>query len=600
MRAYSLITDLVERCNGTQSRRADTGERCPGESLESRRAFKALVEKWEDRHILDLLVLPGSVKEILLDLVKESGFCTTPRLAMAAGNAGARSQGVSEDKWDIMTPRWIEGTIATSELDCFQSFSTSSGSQDRVEGAVERPTHSPQEVKGDKQLEQVATSSAEPRGEEALQFLLLLKFFTAMGYTEDVVKRVLAQTGPKEASQILDFVQQEQDRSDRELTTQAGQDEQNQDSIALSNAESNGPCESEHREDEDFVAGGENVESKNGEIREFHEEEGATGSTRHFEGAVGAEGQEAEQEEDFVLGVLKKAAASCGYTEQKVAKVYNMLPDRSTHQLLLELQREENRKMDNFREGPREMDDVVLEIEKLTLGPAEDKARGENELLIPAVGRESLDKGWMSVPKLTKPAADPHLLTWINKPHQFTTNQHTTQTKLQQSPKSQSPHQIILPEVKGPPMPTYSSSLDPPQSNKQYDPTSYQPIAPTSKQNQSINQTQDFLNAVPQSSSPLKGELQTPQPHLRKGKDRSPNRVKERLGFTASTSVVVTGEQRFLEGLQKPFDLQLTDKPEDPNLRTIIIDGSNVAMRCGLHSSGDSLRLTSHQIQCCD
>lgn len=597
MRAYSLIADLVERCNGTQSGRADAGERFPGESLESRRAFKALVEKWEDRHILDLLVLPGSVKEILLDLVKESGFCTTPRLAMAAANAGARSQGVSEDKWDIMTPQWIEGTIATSELDCFQSFPTSSGSQGRVDGAVERPIHSPQGVEGDKQLEQVATSSTEPRGEEALQFLLLLKFFTAMGYTEDVVKRVLAQTGPKEASQILDFVQQEQDRSDRELTTQAGQDEQNQDSIALSNAESNGPCESEHREDEDFVAGGENVESKNGEIGEFHEEEGATGSTRHFEGAVDAEGQEVEQEEDFVLGVLKKAAASCGYTEQKVAKVYNMLPDRSTHQLLLELQREESRKMDNFREGPREMDDVVLEKVEPTLGPAEDKARGENELLIPAVSGESFDKGWMAVPK---PAADPHLLTWINKPHQFTTNQHTTQTKVQQSPKSQSPHQIILPEVKGPPMPTYSSSLDPPQSNKQYDPTSYQPTASASKQNQSVNQTRDFLNAAPLSSSPLKRELRTPRPHLLQGKDRSPNRAKERLGFTASTSVVVTGEQRFLEGLQKPFDLQLTDKPEDPNLRTIIIDGSNVAMRCGSHNSDDSLRLTSHQIQCCN
>lgn len=600
MRAYSLIADLVERCNGTQSGRADAGERFPGESLESRRAFKALVEKWEDRHILDLLVLPGSVKEILLDLVKESGFCTTPRLAMAAANAGARSQGVSEGEWDIMTPQWIEGTIATSELDCFQSFPTSSGSQGRVDGAVERPIHSPQGVEGGKQLEQVATSSTEPRGEEALQFLLLLKFFTAMGYTEDVVKRVLAQTGPKEASQILDFVQQEQDRSDRELTTQAGQDEQNQDSIALSNAESNGPCESEHREDEDFVAGGENVESKNGEIGEFHEEEGATGSTRHFEGAVDAEGQEVEQEEDFVLGVLKKAAASCGYTEQKVAKVYNMLPDRSTHQLLLELQREESRKMDNFREGPREMDDVVLEKVELTLGTAEDKARGENELLIPAVSGESFDKGWMAVPKLTKPAADPHLLTWINKPHQFTTNQHTTQTKVQPSPKSQSPHQIILPEVKGPPMPTYSSSLDPPQSNKQYDPTSYQPTASASKQNQSVNQTRDFLNAAPLSSSPLKRELRTPRPHLLQGKDRSPNRAKERLGFTASTSVVVTGEQRFLEGLQKPFDLQLTDKPEDPNLRTIIIDGSNVAMRCGSHNSDDFLRLTSHQIQCCN
>lgn len=50
----------------------------------------------------------------------------------------------------------------------------------------------------------------------------------------------------------------------------------------------------------------------------------------------------------------------------------------------------------------------------------------------------------------------------------------------------------------------------------------------------------------------------------------------------SASSVVVTGEQRFLEGLQMPFDLKLTDQPGDPKLRTIIIDGSNVAMSHGL------------------
>ncbi|KAF3837333.1 hypothetical protein F7725_004797 [Dissostichus mawsoni] len=50
----------------------------------------------------------------------------------------------------------------------------------------------------------------------------------------------------------------------------------------------------------------------------------------------------------------------------------------------------------------------------------------------------------------------------------------------------------------------------------------------------------------------------------------------------AASSVVVTGEQRFLEGLQMPFDLKLKDQPGDPNVRTIVIDGSNVAMSHGL------------------
>lgn len=590
MRAYSLITDLVERYDGTQSRRAEIGDKGSGESLDSRRAFKTLVEKWEDRHILDLLVLPGSVKEILLDLVKESGLGSIPRLALTAGNAGASSHGDSEGKFDSSTHRWVEGMTAGSRKDSatkesfFQSFCTSAGSRGRAEGAEERLMHSPQEVGDEEQLEQVATLGTKVEEEEQeLQFLLLLKFFTAMGYTEDVVKRVLARTGLKEASQILDFVQQEQDRSDREQTIQVGQDEKNQDDIALNQSERNGPCESEHREDGEIAAGGENVKSKNGEIGEVceGEGEGATGATRHFEREDSGERTEEEHEEDFVLGVLKKAAASCGYMEQRVAKVYNMLPDRSTHQLLLELQRDESKKTDNFREGPREMDDVVLEKGGPKVGPAEDEARAEIELLLPAEKKEPADKGWVVVPKQTVPVAQPDLFTWINKPYQFTMNQYTSQTKQLQPPESQTPHQIILPEVKGPPMPSYSASLDPPhtdfQSNKQYDQTSYRPNPPTSKQNHPTHD--NVLNIAPQSSNSLKRALKALQPPLFKGKDSSPTRARERQGFMAPSSVVVTGEQRFLEGLQMPFDLQLTDEPGDPKLRMIIIDGSNVARR---------------------
>lgn len=601
VRAYSLITDLVERYEGTQSRRSEIGDRGSGESLDSRRAFKTLVEKWEDRHILDLLVLPGSVKEILLDLVKESALGSNPSLVLTDGHAGARSHGGSEGRWDSTTDQWVEGMMAGSGKDSatkdpfFQSLSTATGARGRAEGAEERLMRAPQEVGEEEQLEQVATlrakvtEGAEQEEEQELQFLLLLKFFTAMGYTEDVVRRVLARTGPKEASQILDLVQQEQDRSDREQRVQLGQDQKNKDGIALNQSERNRPCETEHREDEE-VAGGGTVISNNGEVGEVCEGEGdgATGSTGHFEGECSAEEKEEGHEEDFVLGVMKKAAASCGYMEQEVAKVYNMLPDRSTHQLLLELQREGSKETDGFREGPREMDDVVLEKGGPKAGPAEDKARGEVKLFIPTEKKESDDKGWEVVPNLTAPVAEPNLFSWTMKQpanQQPATNQYTSQPKQHQpSTKSQTPHQVIPPEVKGPPMPTYSSSLDPPhtnfQSNKQYGQTSFWPNPSTSKQKQP-NQD-NILNPKPQSSSSLKRALQAPQPAILTGKDSSPTRARDRRGFVAASSVVVTGEQRFLEGLQMPFDLQLTDQPGDPKLRTIIIDGSNVAMRCEL------------------
>uniref|UniRef100_A0A671VV38 KH and NYN domain containing n=1 Tax=Sparus aurata TaxID=8175 RepID=A0A671VV38_SPAAU len=589
VRAYSLITELVERYEGIQSRYSENGDRGLGESLDSRRAFKTLVENWEDRHILDLLVLPGSVKEILLDLVKESGLGSNPGQALTDGNAGARSLEGSEGRWDSTTDRWVEGMTAGSGNDSatkdsfFQAFPAPGGARGRAEGAEERLIRSPQEVGEEEQLEQVATGGtnvtkgAGVEEEQELQFLLLLKFFTAMGYTEDVVKRVLARTGAKEASQILDVVQQEQDRSDQEQANQHRQTQKSQNGVASNQSERNRPCETEHREDEEMAAGG-----NNGDVLDVCEKGGdaAAGGTSPFRQEGSTEDMEEGREDDFVLGVVKKAAASCGYKEQKVAKVYNMLPDRSTHQLLLELQRDGSKETDAFREGPREMDDVVLENPKV--GPGENEARGESELFIPAEKRESDDKGWVVVPNRTGPVAEPDLFTWIDQPQQHKMNQYSSKPKRHQPPKNQTLHNIVLPEVKGPPMPTYSSSIDPPhnnfQSNKQYGQTDYWPNPATPKQN---HPTQDIV-INPKPRTDLKRALQAPQPPIFTGKDSSPTRVRERQGFMAASSVVVTGEQRFLEGLQMPFDLQLTDKPGDPKLRAIIIDGSNVAMSHGL------------------
>ncbi|XP_026184540.1 NEDD4-binding protein 1 [Mastacembelus armatus] len=582
VRAYSLISELVERYEGTQSRRSETRDRGLGETLDSRRAFKTLVEKWEDRHVLDLLVLPGSVKEILLDLVQESGLGSSPNLSPTSGNA--RSSDLLKERWDkssaitythpeppSSTDRWVEGMTQAQggsgkhsvDQDTFQCFATCTGARERAEGTEERLAHFPQEVGEGEQPQQrkiiatKANNGLEEEDEHELQlskgnkeFWLLLKFFTAMGYTVDVVKRVLARTGIKEASQILDLVQQEQDRSDQEQSVQGGFDPKNHNGVILNQREKNRPCETEHREDEETATRKDNVTNSNGGGAEICKGggDGVTGITGHYEEEVSTEEKQEGHEEDFVLGVLKKAAVSCGYTEQKVAQVYNMLSDRSTHQLLLELQKEGSDESDTFREGPREMDDVVLQKEGPKGGSAEDKET-----------RESDDKGW-----LAPPFAEPDLFTQINKDQQLLMSQYTSEPK-----QHQPPHQTILPDVKGPPMSTYPTSIDPPltnfHSNKQHGQSSYWTNPPTSKQN---HQTQNNTVKL--------------KPQAFAANNSFPDKAKEMQGFMSASSVVVTGEQRFLEGLQMPFDLQLTDKPGDPELRAIIIDGSNVAMSHGL------------------
>lgn len=589
VRAYSLITDLVERYKGTQSKRPGDGG--SGESLDSRRAFKTLVEKWEDRHVVDLLVLPVSVKEILLDLVKESGLGSSRSPSLTDVNTGPRSRGDSEDRWEIptaikqtvpdpssTTERWAEGMAAGAGNDFankdsfLQALPTSAGSGGRAEAAEEGATHLPQEL-GEEQLGQVAASGEEKEQEMQLstgnkEFCLLLKFFTAMGYTEEVVERVLARTGPKEASQILDLVQQEQDRSDQEQNSRVPPDQKSRDGVNLNQRERNRPCETEHRED---GAGGGAALSSNGggEMEDVREGDEAAGGTVHIRGTGSTNLMETENEEDFVLGVLKKAAASCGYTEQNVTKLYNMLPEGSTHQLLLELQKEGVREAEAFREGPREMDDVVLETGRPKFAPVDIEMRRQIESFKPAEKRKSDDKGKVKMPNLIAP--NDELDPWINTPQQQPVTQYASKQKQHKHSKSQNPHHVILPELKGPPMPVYASSMDLQLTN--FQPNKQQAHnKPDSKQNHHAHS-----NA---SKHSFKQALQAPQPSVSGTRDSSPTRASDKRNFVSPPSVVVTGEQRFLESLQIPFELKLTGSPGDPTLRAIVIDGSNVAMRC--------------------
>ncbi|KAM9836963.1 protein KHNYN isoform 2-T2 [Aulostomus maculatus] len=559
VRAYSLITDLVERYKGTRS--SETDDRGSVETLGSRRAFKTLVEKWEDRHILDLLVLPGSVKEVLLDLVRESGLGSHPKPEMTAGLREDVGDGWVKPNTFIHAPlghssiadQWVSEITAGS---CATEFLP--GTREMKDGP-ERQMKSPQEIGEEDLPEQGGTLGEDdqmqhlPVGNK--EFWLLLKFFTAMGYTEDVVKRVLAQTGPKEASQILDLVQQEQDCCDRK---QRELDRLGVDQIiqALNLSERNRPCESEHREEEETTAmAGVKGMTINREIQEAHEVHRDRAAGR-WEGS--AEETREAQDDDFVLGVLKKAAVSCGYKEQKVATVYSMLPDGSTHQLLLELQRDDSSKMESSGAVPGEMDDVVL----VKAGPAEDEARKITK--VPAQHSVQAGSSDIEVPNLMEPVAAPDLFLGIEGFSCSSASQH-----LLPPSKPQIHHQTTLSEIKGPPMSAYSSSQDHPftnlHSDKQYPPSSKHHHPPQTEFPKPFNSTKPVFQASQAKKS-----------------NTSPTRARERRGFMPSSSVVVTGEQRFLEGLQMPFDLQLTSKPGNPKLRKIIIDGSNVAMSHGL------------------
>ncbi|CDQ87635.1 unnamed protein product [Oncorhynchus mykiss] len=531
VRAYSLITDLVKNYEVTQGRRTEPGDRGSGETLDSRRAFKSLVERWEDRHTLDLLVLPGVVKETLLDLVRESGLGSNP------GPGGSNlSLGGSRDKAGLMDTdsqrRWDNQSgldilkLMDTRLTCTrkrdgQRLVTESDRERRSTSTSHLPLFPSNRGGGARMFptggegEMLSVGSRE-------EFGLLLKFFTAMGYAEDVVMRVLARTGPREVSQILDLVQQEHDRT----------------GLAM-----NHPVEMEHTEVEEREAKG--VRGKRSSIdggmggRKGRESGGSTANLSEDSlkegrerGEGGMEGGEGGNEEDFVLGVVKRAAASCGYTEEKVAEVYSMLPELSTRQLLLELQREGAREteaasQDQVRDEPREVDEAVSELQR------KDRAGDRKE--------------------------ERDLAQWNAMTNQIPFPIHSHQKNPTQTHTS---HRASPPLVTGPPQPTYPNTLPP------------QPTYP----NTLLPQPTYPNTLLPQPTYPLlfPHQLGRDLPAL------TAVAVDRRGLPTMAAGAVVTGQQRFMEGLQTPFDLKLTDQPGDPGLRMVIIDGSNVAMSHGL------------------
>ncbi|CAL8326351.1 unnamed protein product [Lota lota] len=481
------------------------------------------------------------------------------------------------------------------------------------DGAEQRLLCAPQEVEEEEavRLEAVKGKVKEEQEEANVEddevvlslgsqkeFRLLLKFFTAMGYTEQAVRQVLARTGPREASQILDLVQQEQDCGDKspEHGNRSGRDQsgpKNDQPIInclkkSSQTQRNFPTETEAGEGglvgEQEPGGAAKTVGRTGSGHL-----GLLGPSEHSRcgpqtgGALGMrregsrdEGDE-EPEEDFVLGVVKRAAASCGYTEEKVEEVYSSLPDLSTHQLILRLQREAA-----MLSAPREeVEGALLEREGRRIGTGVEER-----------GRLGGHPTAQMVPKKKKTSVTLRPQEPLPKPSVSTA--------------------IRLPEVRGPPLLTYPSAGlgSPPTANhlppagqkaKTMEPS---PLLPYSHQPQPhvpfiypqpYHQPPGHLpptgnktsNPLPQFPYPQPHQPHQQQPPLLPDPKPGPGPVVKDppqgfLTAALSAGALVTGEQRFLEGLRETFDLQLPDKPGDQGLRMVIIDGSNVAMSHGL------------------
>ncbi|KAL4617685.1 protein KHNYN-like isoform X1 [Arapaima gigas] len=538
VQAYSLILDLVEKYRVSQGQYIEPGMGVLGDLLDSCRIFKTLVEQWEDRHTLDLLLLPRPVKEILLNVVRDARLVTEGGGPMVSSAEGYREAGEAERAalrdlatcipWDkegdiqghnkMENPYILNGTILEFPPPCQPQRQTiqdvrgvmagqqlwgernviklkeSEAPDSSLHSATTNfdPLHSPAVEErgysqGPQELEEEEGLALSVSSRE--EFRLHLKFFTAMGYSEDVVKRVLAKTGPKEVSQILDLVQQEQDKKAEERrhmhTVQPLSDVWEEEGAA-----------------EDL--GGERETSEE-ELRNGNGGQSTTAGLITGEGETDGEGNaKAAGNEDFVLGVLKNAAAKCGYPEERVMELYSNLPGLSTGDLLKELQKEAMRGKGKGKEVGRSTEGGRGRNWEDKTSPAKEhkgatRGRGRQE--------KRSHRGIASVP-----------------------GDVGSDSKSTNDPRAKHPLNPCS-NVRGPPKFAYPPSVQP------------------------------DLNICPLVSAKAQEQVRLP---------------------TVTPTPMVTGEQRFLDSLLTPFSLKLTTDPGDPTLRNVIIDGSNIAMSHGL------------------
>ncbi|XP_017564845.1 NEDD4-binding protein 1 isoform X1 [Pygocentrus nattereri] len=569
VKAYSLITGLAYKYRNSQLEPIDIAS----ESLDSRRTFKSLVERPEDSYTLDLLALPVVVKEALLDLFKQSGVGSST-LDSAAVSAGSRTLLELQENIDRLMHRkstehrtpdvlgkqngtYLSHTPRSDFSPKSQNYYIKNKEeQPREEKGLSGTSHSQflhcsvgvsqhtEEQQESEQQEEYLLSTGSKQEHEHL-----LKFFTAMGYDEQLVCRVLTRTGPREPSQVLDLIQQEQDISGIQIEHSNARVLAQEALPGLTKEASQGlePSVDFNLIKQKQEKSGIPIEHSNARVLD---QEALPGITR--EAGVGVNGASGTKEDDFVLGVVKKAAASCGYTEENVAEVYSTRPQLTPHELIHELQRMGMRDPENRGDDERKRA-VKTEEQQRKAAPSH-KLR-ETDF------KEENQVDWKSeVTKTEKPENN----------RGISLSEKSTKTEVVQVDVRE--RTSAEPRIQGPLMQT--DTVD----------WSVKPARPSTFHSQTIQTFRHSIRGPPQPSYPLSPVHPiVSEQQINAQMENPANRPKYKHGPPPSkTGAVVTGSQRFLESLEKPFDLQLTNTSGDSGLRQIIIDGSNVAMSHGL------------------
>ncbi|MBN3279457.1 N4BP1 protein, partial [Polyodon spathula] len=451
--ARSRILDLVEKYKRNQ--------RVPEpREAATKRRFKALVESRADKHALDLLLLPSAVKEELLELASESTELGSPRLKHRACAPTFNTASVTQQAEESTEPHYNPKLYPKLPK-------TATESLDPVCEDPEMPQFDPHRP----QLCQVLGDSLLPNPNPDPHMPLFDPHQPQLRQASG--DSLLLSSGTEKEFQILL----------KFFTTMGYQEKVVEKVLAKSGL---------------------------GEASQILDR-----IQQEQEGSVPEEGGGAGEEEpnsgsdDFVLGVIKSAAARCGYTEEEVVEVYREAGGASIHGLLAQLQadREGETGRPQFEGGERvkenhraavetECETKPCKLEESRETVQEEREVYSNQIMtahqqIPAV-----------LPAQTRPDMDRH------------------------SPLT----------VKGPPYNFYNKQVSP------------------------------LLD--PQQNCPVRGGKAVRAKDRKRAPEREVN--------------VVTGQQRYLEALQTPFNLTLTDAPGEESLRHIIIDGSNVAMTHGL------------------
>ncbi|KAL8176452.1 UNVERIFIED_CONTAM: hypothetical protein K2H54_034707 [Gekko kuhli] len=189
--AQSRIQDFVEKYKKNPKLEEER-------EAQVKRAFQELVEAYDDKYAMDLLILPTAVKEELLSLVKEiqeeegeqRNGCWSP-------------PGFRQDR----LPQWETGMGAGGLAESLEDHLEEG--RDTVPAREPSPVSLPEES-SEEELSSSSSDTLLSSGMEK-EFKMRLNFFKTMGYEERLVKKVLLEGGVREApSTILDRVQMEE------------------------------------------------------------------------------------------------------------------------------------------------------------------------------------------------------------------------------------------------------------------------------------------------------------------------------------------------------------------------------------------------------